>query len=95
MNLRSVRARLERGGRARFTSLPAGPTANTGLRISDLLISANGEAVRSAQSLQRLMIGEAMVLAAAGDHFRPEGDEVASLIRARALGTVQIPRHRR
>jgi S1-C subfamily serine protease len=40
--------------------VPAGPAAKAGLRTNDLLISANGEAVMSAQSLQRLMIGDAI-----------------------------------
>src|ERR1700691_168164 len=38
----------------------AGPGAKAGSRTNDLLISANGEAVTSAQSLQRLMIGDAI-----------------------------------
>jgi len=38
----------------------AGPAAKAGLRTNDLLISANGETVTSAQSLQRLMIGDAI-----------------------------------
>ena len=37
-----------------------GPAAKTGLRPGDLLVSANGEAVTSAQSLQRLMLGDAI-----------------------------------
>jgi S1-C subfamily serine protease len=37
-----------------------GPAAKAGLRALDLLISANGEAVTSAQSLQRLMLGDAI-----------------------------------
>jgi S1-C subfamily serine protease len=37
-----------------------GPAAKVGLRPSDLLLSANGEAVTSAQSLQRLMLGDAI-----------------------------------
>ena len=37
-----------------------GPAARAGLRRHDLLVSANGEAVTSAQSLQRLMIGDAI-----------------------------------
>jgi S1-C subfamily serine protease len=37
-----------------------GPAARAGLRAGDLLVSANGEAVSSAQSLQRLMLGEAI-----------------------------------
>ncbi len=37
-----------------------GPAAKAGLRPLDLLVSANGEAVTSAQSLQRLMLGDAI-----------------------------------
>jgi S1-C subfamily serine protease len=37
-----------------------GPAAEAGLRPGDLLVSANGEQVPSAQSLQRLMLGEAI-----------------------------------
>jgi S1-C subfamily serine protease len=37
-----------------------GPAARAGLRQHDLLLSANGEAVTSAQSLQRLMLGDAI-----------------------------------
>src|ERR1700685_1421633 len=37
-----------------------GPAAKAGLRPNDLLVSANGEAVTSAQSLQRLMLGDAI-----------------------------------
>jgi S1-C subfamily serine protease len=37
-----------------------GPAAKAGLRPHDLLLSANGEAVTSAQSLQRLMLGDAI-----------------------------------
>jgi S1-C subfamily serine protease len=37
-----------------------GPAAKAGLRPRDLLVSANGEAVTSAQSLQRLMLGDAI-----------------------------------
>jgi S1-C subfamily serine protease len=37
-----------------------GPAAKAGLRPRDLLISANGEAVTNAQSLQRLMLGDAI-----------------------------------
>ena len=37
-----------------------GPAAKAGLRPRDLLISANGEPVISAQSLQRLMLGDAI-----------------------------------
>ncbi len=37
-----------------------GPAAKAGLRSGDLLVSANGEAATSAQSLQRLMLGDAI-----------------------------------
>jgi S1-C subfamily serine protease len=37
-----------------------GPAARAGLRPQDLLVSANGETVTSAQSLQRLMLGDAI-----------------------------------
>jgi S1-C subfamily serine protease len=37
-----------------------GPAAKAGLRPRDLLVSANGEPVISAQSLQRLMLGDAI-----------------------------------
>jgi S1-C subfamily serine protease len=37
-----------------------GPAAKAGLRPRDLLVSANGEAVTTAQSLQRLMLGDAI-----------------------------------
>lgn len=37
-----------------------GPAAKAGLRAGDFLVSANGEAVSSAQSLQRLMLGNAI-----------------------------------
>jgi S1-C subfamily serine protease len=37
-----------------------GPAAKAGLRPHDLLVSANGAAVASAQSLQRLMLGDAI-----------------------------------
>jgi S1-C subfamily serine protease len=36
------------------------PAARAGLRQGDLLVKANGEAVTSAQSLQRLMLGNAI-----------------------------------
>ena len=37
-----------------------GPAARAGLRQHDLLVSANGDAVTNAQSLQRLMLGDAI-----------------------------------
>jgi S1-C subfamily serine protease len=37
-----------------------GPAAKAGLQPGDLLVSANGEGVASAQSLQRLMLGDAI-----------------------------------
>jgi S1-C subfamily serine protease len=37
-----------------------GPAAKAGLRPGDLLVSANGEAVTNAQSLQRVMLGDAI-----------------------------------
>jgi S1-C subfamily serine protease len=37
-----------------------GPAAKAGLRPGDILVSANREAVTSAQSLQRLMLGDAI-----------------------------------
>jgi S1-C subfamily serine protease len=40
--------------------VPEGPAAKAGLRPGDLLVSANGEAVTGAQSLQRLMLGDAI-----------------------------------
>jgi S1-C subfamily serine protease len=37
-----------------------GPAAQAGLRPGDLLVSANAEAVTNAQTLQRLMLGDAI-----------------------------------
>jgi S1-C subfamily serine protease len=37
-----------------------GPAAKAGLQPRDLLVSANGETVTNAQSLQRLMLGDAI-----------------------------------
>jgi S1-C subfamily serine protease len=40
--------------------VPHGPAEGAGLRPGDLLVGANGEAVTDAQSLQRLMLGDAI-----------------------------------
>jgi S1-C subfamily serine protease len=40
--------------------VPGGPAARAGLQPGDLLVGANGEAVTDAQSLQRLMLGDAI-----------------------------------
>jgi S1-C subfamily serine protease len=57
----SLAARLDQRTGVRIEQVvAAGPAAKAGLRTNDLLISANGEAVTSAQSLQRLMIGDAI-----------------------------------
>jgi S1-C subfamily serine protease len=57
----SLAARLDQRTGVRIEQVVvAGPAAKAGLRTNDLLISANGEAVTSAQSLQRLMIGDAI-----------------------------------
>ncbi|HEY3810715.1 MAG TPA: trypsin-like peptidase domain-containing protein [Acidimicrobiales bacterium] len=40
--------------------VPGGPAAGAGLRIGDLLLSADGDAVSSAQALQRLMLADAI-----------------------------------
>jgi S1-C subfamily serine protease len=40
--------------------IPGGPAARAGLRTGDLLLSADGEAVTSAQTLQRFMLGDAI-----------------------------------
>jgi S1-C subfamily serine protease len=37
-----------------------GPAAKAGLRRHDILLKANGEPVTNAQSLQRLMLGDAI-----------------------------------
>jgi S1-C subfamily serine protease len=49
-----------------------GPAAQAGLRPLDLLLSANGMAVTSAQSLQRLMLGDAIGQPLALTVFRSE-----------------------
>ncbi len=58
----------------------AGPAAKAGLRPRDLLVSANGEPVTSAQSLQRLMLGDAIGQPLALTVLRSEAlvDEVAT-----------------
>jgi S1-C subfamily serine protease len=54
-------ARLDQSTGMRIEQVvAAGPAAKAGLRPRDLLVSANGEAVTSAQSLQRLMLGDAI-----------------------------------
>jgi S1-C subfamily serine protease len=54
-------ARLNQKSGMRVEQVVAeGPAAKAGLRPSDLLVSANGEPVVSAQSLQRLMLGDAI-----------------------------------
>jgi S1-C subfamily serine protease len=56
-----VAARLNQKTGMRIEQVvPEGPAAKAGLRPLDLLISANGEAVTNAQSLQRLMLGDAI-----------------------------------
>ena len=40
--------------------IPSGPAAQAGLRTGDLLLSAEGEAITSAQTLQRFMLGDAI-----------------------------------
>jgi S1-C subfamily serine protease len=57
----ALAARLNQRTGLRIEQVVAtGPAAKAGLRTNDLLIRANGEAVTSAQSLQRLMIGDAI-----------------------------------
>ncbi|HXA34505.1 MAG TPA: trypsin-like peptidase domain-containing protein [Acidimicrobiales bacterium] len=53
--------RLDQKSGMRIEQLVSGgPAAKAGLRRHDLLVSANGEAVTNAQSLQRLMLGDAI-----------------------------------
>jgi S1-C subfamily serine protease len=40
--------------------VPDGPAAQAGIREGDLILTAAGEAVMSAQSLQRLMLADAI-----------------------------------
>jgi S1-C subfamily serine protease len=49
-----------------------GPAAKAGLRRGDLLVKANNEAVSNAQSLQRLMLGDAIGQPLALTVFRSE-----------------------
>jgi S1-C subfamily serine protease len=55
----AVRINQKRGMRIEHV-VSEGPAAKAGLRPHDLLVSANGEAVTSAQALQRLMLGDAI-----------------------------------
>jgi S1-C subfamily serine protease len=53
--------RLDQRSGMRLEQIVAeGPAAKAGLRPGDLLVTANGEPVISAQSLQRLMLGDAI-----------------------------------
>ncbi len=57
----SLASRREQKTGMRIEQVVAGgPAAKAGLRPGDFLVSANGEAVTSAQSLQRLMLGDAI-----------------------------------
>jgi S1-C subfamily serine protease len=57
----SLAIRLNQNTGMRIEQVVAeGPAAKAGLRPRDLLVSANGEPVTSAQSLQRLMLGDAI-----------------------------------
>jgi S1-C subfamily serine protease len=52
--------RGQRSGLRVAQVVPGGPAARAGLREGDLLLSANGHEVTSAQSLQRLMLADAI-----------------------------------
>ena len=52
--------RGQRSGLRIAQVVPGGPAAQAGLRDGDLLLSANGDPVTSAQSLQRLMLADAI-----------------------------------
>jgi S1-C subfamily serine protease len=57
----SLAIRLNQNTGMRIEQVVAeGPAAKAGLRPRDLLVSANGDPVTSAQSLQRLMLGDAI-----------------------------------
>jgi S1-C subfamily serine protease len=57
----SVAVRLDQKSGMRIEQVVSGgPAAKAGLRSGDLLVSANGEPVIGAQSLQRLMLGDAI-----------------------------------
>src|SRR5260370_40844919 len=47
-------------GRRVADLVPGGPAARAGLRLGDILVSAAGKPVTTAQDLQRLMFGEAI-----------------------------------
>ncbi len=57
----SLHERVGRKDGLRVAELVAdGPAARAGLRVGDILVSAAGKPVRTAQDLQRLMFGEAI-----------------------------------
>jgi len=50
----------ELGGLRIAQLVPGSPAAKAGLKVGDLLLSANGVPVPSAQALQRLMLADAI-----------------------------------
>jgi S1-C subfamily serine protease len=52
--------RGQRSGLRVTEIVPGGPAARAGLRVGDLLLSAGGEPITSAQSLQRIMLADAI-----------------------------------